>query len=164
MKNVFKLFGLIALIAVIGFSMAACGGDDGGGGGGGGKWIPATGEYTQPFTGILSNGNTTLIINWWGGGEAPFDPFTKSGGSLNGVWYRTDQSKSGRLTISGTNWTFAVKGIDADVPPAVHVARDNNGGEPIISTNDFVDIAKGTLTVNGTTITFITTHLNGDVE
>jgi hypothetical protein len=31
MKNTFKLFGIIALIAVVGFSMAACGGDDDGG-------------------------------------------------------------------------------------------------------------------------------------
>ena len=30
MKNFFKLFGIIALVAVIGFSMAACGEDDGG--------------------------------------------------------------------------------------------------------------------------------------
>jgi hypothetical protein len=36
MKNTFKLIGIIALVAVIGFSMAACGDDDGGGGGGGG--------------------------------------------------------------------------------------------------------------------------------
>ena len=34
MKNFFKLFGIIALVAIIGFSMVACGGDDGGGGGG----------------------------------------------------------------------------------------------------------------------------------
>ena len=38
MKNVFRLFGLIALVAVIGFSFAACGGDDDSGGGGGGDW------------------------------------------------------------------------------------------------------------------------------
>jgi hypothetical protein len=40
MKNVFKFLGIIALVAVIGFSMVSCGGDDddsGGGGGGGGK-------------------------------------------------------------------------------------------------------------------------------
>jgi len=33
MKNVFKLFGIIALAAIIGFSFAACGGDDDNGGG-----------------------------------------------------------------------------------------------------------------------------------
>ncbi|MDR0301394.1 MAG: hypothetical protein LBI04_03670 [Treponema sp.] len=36
MKNTIKWFGIIALVAVIGFSMAACGDDNGGGGGGGG--------------------------------------------------------------------------------------------------------------------------------
>jgi len=33
MKNVLKAFGVIALAAIIGFSMAACGGDDDGDGG-----------------------------------------------------------------------------------------------------------------------------------
>jgi len=36
MKNTIKVLGIIALLAIIGFSMAACGDDDGGGGGGGG--------------------------------------------------------------------------------------------------------------------------------
>jgi len=36
MKNAVKLIGIIALVAVIGFSFIACGGDEGGGGGGGG--------------------------------------------------------------------------------------------------------------------------------
>jgi len=35
MKKTIKLFGIIALVAVIGFSMATCGGDDNGGGGSG---------------------------------------------------------------------------------------------------------------------------------
>jgi hypothetical protein len=48
MKNLFKLFGIIALVAVIGFSMVACGGDDdnGGGGGGGGVTVPAWAQGT----------------------------------------------------------------------------------------------------------------------
>jgi hypothetical protein len=33
MKNVFKVLGIIAIVAVIGFSMAACGSDDDNGGG-----------------------------------------------------------------------------------------------------------------------------------
>ena len=37
MRNVLKALGIIALVAVIGFSMAACGGGDSGGGGGGGS-------------------------------------------------------------------------------------------------------------------------------
>ena len=38
MKNRFKMFGFIAIAAVIGFSMAACGGDDNDGGGGNGSF------------------------------------------------------------------------------------------------------------------------------
>jgi len=57
MKNLFKVFvamrsiAIIALVAVIGFSFAACGGDDGGGGGGdsladqlNGTWTSSDGE------------------------------------------------------------------------------------------------------------------------
>jgi hypothetical protein len=50
MKNFFKariapLFVVIALVAVIGFSMAAC--DDGGGGGGGDKRAELVGEWVK---------------------------------------------------------------------------------------------------------------------
>jgi len=38
MKNVLKAFGIIAFVAVIGFSMAACDEDSGGGGGINGTW------------------------------------------------------------------------------------------------------------------------------
>jgi len=47
MKNIFKLLGVIVLVAVIGFSMAACGGDDGGGDGGGGSGLTITGIPSQ---------------------------------------------------------------------------------------------------------------------
>jgi hypothetical protein len=45
MKNVFKLIGTIALVAVIGFSMAACDDAAGGGGGGGGGGSGSSGKY-----------------------------------------------------------------------------------------------------------------------
>jgi hypothetical protein len=48
MKSLYKLFGIIALIAVIGFSFAACG--DGGGGGGGGG---------------LGGGGSGLVGKWY---------------------------------------------------------------------------------------------------
>jgi hypothetical protein len=52
MKNLIKVFGIIALAAVIGFSMAACGDVDGGGG------LPAP-------TGLKATVNsTTLTISW----------------------------------------------------------------------------------------------------
>ena len=59
MKNVFKMFGIILLVAVIGFSMAACGDDDSGGGssagGGGSSGAGSGGTFT--LTGIPSKYN-----------------------------------------------------------------------------------------------------------
>jgi len=60
MKNVFKLFGIIALVAIIGFSMAACGDDDGDGGGGDWKW------YTWNDT---PDGGTSTIAMTQGSGN-----------------------------------------------------------------------------------------------
>jgi len=51
MKNVLKAFGVIALVAIIGFSMAACGGDDDGGG-----------PQTATYTGKSGNNTYTLKI------------------------------------------------------------------------------------------------------
>ena len=54
MKNFIKVFGIIALLAVIGFSMAAC--DDDGGGGGSG---------TLTITGIPSQYNGKFICGYY---------------------------------------------------------------------------------------------------
>jgi len=54
MKNVFKVLGIIAIVAVIGFSMVSCG-DDGVGGGGGEKFPAPKGKLT--VTGIPSEYN-----------------------------------------------------------------------------------------------------------
>jgi hypothetical protein len=74
MKNFLKLFGIIAVVAVIGFSMAACDDGSGGGGGGGGggtftlTGIPAkyNGMYASFFTsngeGNIYGGNDVSIF------------------------------------------------------------------------------------------------------
>jgi len=46
MKNVFKVLGIIALVAVIGFSMVSCGDDSGGGSGG---TLKITNENSDPI-------------------------------------------------------------------------------------------------------------------
>jgi hypothetical protein len=53
MKNAIKLFGIIALVAVIGFSMIACDNGTGGGGGGGGSKT-ASGKVTSSGLGEVS--------------------------------------------------------------------------------------------------------------
>ena len=74
MKNVLKAFGVIALAAIIGFSMAACG--DGGGGGGGGdtdpkdkwsvkdrwyKWVDTTATVTLNHS-VATDGGCTITV------------------------------------------------------------------------------------------------------
>jgi len=56
MKNSIKLFGIIAMVAIIGFSMAACDNGSTGGGGGGkvpealrGNWLGNSGEEYLKF-------------------------------------------------------------------------------------------------------------------
>ena len=79
MKNVFKVLGIIAIVAVIGFSFAACGDDDGGDGGGGpsflGDKLELSGQVYLPSytaTGITYqkfDGNLTLDDYFGGSGE-----------------------------------------------------------------------------------------------
>ena len=70
MRNCFKLFGIIALAALIGFSMTACDNDDGGGGSSGGG---LEGTWSQPNGAAIrfNNGNlqstsdiTANNVNW----------------------------------------------------------------------------------------------------
>ena len=54
MKNTIKLLGIIAIVAIIGFSMAACGDDDGGGGG---LTITGLGSFNGKYAYAVSEGN-----------------------------------------------------------------------------------------------------------
>ena len=68
MKNTFKLIGIIAFVAIIGFSMASC--DSGGDSGGGGK------NNTEPKTIIIVD----VPSNWAGAvGVEIFSEFKASG-------------------------------------------------------------------------------------
>ena len=62
MKNMVKLFGIIAIAAIIGFSMAACdGGGDSGGDGGGGT------ESTFTLTDLPAEYNGKYVLFFGGG-------------------------------------------------------------------------------------------------
>jgi hypothetical protein len=87
MKNVIRFLGIIALVAVIGFSFAACG--DGGGGGGGGT------TTTPPTLDTALNGTWT---------------YTEEDLSLtytmnNGAWEATTSSEGLTLKTKGTYTT-----------------------------------------------------------
>jgi hypothetical protein len=80
MKNTFKLIGIIALLAVIGFSMAACG-DDNGGPSFDGTWVAQyannlgytfkgktvtqfNNSYSQEWSGTFTYTDTTITFSF----------------------------------------------------------------------------------------------------
>jgi len=135
MKNFFKariapLFGVIALVAVIGFSMAACsGGDDGGGGGGGGgdkradlvgKWVKDGGSNYESidYDGTGKNSSELLYFRTGSAGGAQYYVKVES---YDGTTVKAGDSKdafppitftttiaNGKLTLSGLSTSGGV--------------------------------------------------------
>jgi hypothetical protein len=124
MKNVLKAFGIIAFLALIGFSMVACSDDSGGGGGGGlagttWTYTGTSGSMTLTFTdstvrlvypGNSENGTYTFngssgTVRW---SDGTSNPFTVSGNSLtiDGVTFTKTgggSTPSGG-SLAGTRW------------------------------------------------------------
>jgi hypothetical protein len=137
--------GILVLALVFGMTVVGCDNDSNEPTNGNEpKWVPPTGEQAKPFTGTLSDNGTTLTFtNWWGRAVT----FSKSGGGLNGTWIAIANGE--RLTISDNkNWILAYKVEEEEPLPEARSGSD-----------DYYDFAKGTLTVNDTTITFIATHI-----
>jgi hypothetical protein len=130
--------GILVMILVFGMAVIGC---DDNPGDNGPKWVAATGEYAQPMTGTVA-GSALTFTDWIGEQWT----LTKNGGGLNGVWYSVDEYL--KLTISEPNWTMAVSDEGGDGPEPVSRAAKS-----------YFDFAKGTLAVNGSTVTFITTHV-----
>ena len=117
MKNIFKVFGFIALVAVIGFSFAACGGDDdddGGGNNNGKNNNNNNGTAPTITTASLPNGTvgTAYSQTLTATGETPITWSIDSGTLPTGL------SLAGTGVISGTPTTaatsaFTVKAINA---------------------------------------------------
>jgi hypothetical protein len=122
MKNVFKLFGIIALVAVIGFSMIAC--DNGGGGGGGGgspsSGSPSSGSTTRDaktYTGTADNATYTLKIE--DPSRAALTPAT------NDKYTLTSGSKTSTGTITAAGLTLTLKPSNAQTTFTVTVTTGN---------------------------------------
>jgi len=121
MKNFIKLFGIVALVAVIGFSVTSCGGDDNGGGDDLSLYISsvynsttyevqfkitstALKDITYSDYTLTINGTSATIIN---GGH----------GSLNGTMHKTLYfTISPDLTV-GTKYAVVVKYTGSAVAP-----------------------------------------------
>ena len=96
MKNTIKLFAIIALLAVIGLSIAACNGDDDGGGG-------------NPFIGTWSGDGLTVTCkaSTWNAAYPGYGSwsgnYTYNGNSAN--FTETNGSIFGTATVSGNAMT-----------------------------------------------------------
>jgi hypothetical protein len=128
MKKVFKLLGIIALVAVIGFSMIACdsGGGGGGGGGGGDPGIQNPGGDPQlsgsitisPNTGVITG--TELTANYSGSETVSFQ--WKKGSTnvgTNSNKYTPAEAGSYTVTVRATGYTSKTSAAVAVTDPSL---------------------------------------------
>ena len=108
MKSALKVFGIIALVTIIGFSFAACG-DGGGGGGSGGSGGGGEGGGTTTVvsvTGVtLNKSATTMLI---GNKETLTATVTPANAANKTVTWST--SNAGVATVAGGEITAVAKG------------------------------------------------------
>jgi hypothetical protein len=145
MKNVFKFFGIIALVAVIGFSFAACGGDDDdGGNNNGGTGIAPTITTTSLPGGTVGMAYYQTLTAT---GDTPITWSIASGSLPTGLTLSTATpgviyAVGSNVTTAGTS-TFTVKATNAagsDTKPLSIVIAQ--GGNPNPGTG-------GTFTLTG---------------
>jgi len=97
MKNFIKLFGIIPLVAVIGFAMVACD-NGGGGGGGGGGGVLVIREIPKPLYDDVNEYYSYLLII---PSETNLQQFLPGGGG--GVVVAEAELYSSDIRVSGTN-------------------------------------------------------------
>jgi len=132
MKNVFKIFGIIALVATIGFSFAAC--DDGSGDDGGGtktKTLTSIAVTTPPIKTSYNVGETPLsttgmvvTATYSDGTKAPVTDYTTSGFDST-----TAGTKTITVTYQGKTTSFTV--TVSDIPVVGTPTATPAGGTPV---------------------------------
>jgi len=102
MKNAIKLLGIIALTAVIGFSMVTCGEEPSGGGSGSG---PDAAIYAG------TKGDTTYSLIITKSATKPATPSSGSGNSaLNGTWVNSKDNE--KLLLNSGNFTLSYGNVE----------------------------------------------------
>jgi len=113
MKDVLKAFGLIALVAVIGFSMAVC---DDGANDNGGTSVPNAPTGLD----ITDLSSSSISVSW----------NSVSGATSYKVYYTTDSSSTTKIfagTVTETSYTHT--GLQADTTYYYYIKAVNNVGE-----------------------------------
>ena len=159
-KNVFRLFGIIALIAVIGFSFAACGDDSGptgGGGGGGGNdggygGVGGGGGYSGGGTANL--GASTLTARAVSSSSIQLS-WTSVSGAAGYKVYNSYSSSSG-FGLLGTERSTSATNTNLSANTTIYYvivayAADGTEGAPsnIASATTLSSTPSPTLSING---------------
>jgi len=137
MKNAIKLFGIIAIVAVIGFSMAACG--DGGGGGGGDKNL--TGTITINPSGSVEIG--TKLTATYSGTESVSFQWKKDSSNI-GTSSKTNPNEYTPTTAGSYTVTVSAEGyksktsaaVTTDLPDAISLTKDEWADGELASSGD----------------------------
>ena len=134
MKKILKVFGIIAIIVVIGFSTVACGGDSGGG------------EETPPISAFAgtwnaSNGRSIFISDNWFSYRVITDKPYEGNFSVSGsnITFTPDGSnaKNGKYTLSGDTLTLSNHTWDTAVNGTYTKVGD--GGNTVVKTMTFTE-------------------------
>jgi len=111
MKNTFKvkaiqrIAGIIAIVAIIGFSMAACGGDDDSGGGGSGGTFTLTGIPSK-YNGMYFKIDSLDSVKIDGSTYYPQSSVSKPANRDNYTWARIS---NGRVSVPMWAWNGGTK-------------------------------------------------------
>jgi len=141
MKNLIKVLGIVAIVAVIGFSMA-CGGGDGGGGGN--KVL--TGTITiNPSTDVTVN--TELIATYSGSENVSFQ--WKKDGSAIGTASTTNPNNYTPTAAGSYTVTVSATGYNSKTSDAVTVLSDLSGTITVSPSTGVITGTKLTATYSG---------------
>jgi len=145
MKNILKLIGIIALVAVITFSMACGGGGDDGGGTGGGGDKNLTGTITIN----LSTGVTTELTATYSGKETVRFQWNKDGSNI-GTSSTTNPNKYIPTEEGNYTVTVSATGYNSKTSDAVTVILPELSGTITVSpTTNVLAYTELTATYNG---------------
>jgi len=147
MKNLIKVLGIVAIVAVIGFSMACGGGGDGGGGTGGGNK-----DLTGTITINLSTGLTTELTATYSGKETVRFQWNKDGSNI-GTFSTTNPNKYTPTEEGSYTVTVSATGYNSKTSDAVTVILPELSGTITVSpTTNVLAYTDLTATYNGSEI------------
>ena len=149
MKNTIKLFGIIAFVAVMGFSMASC--DDADDDDLNGTWVSSDGSTSM----VLNNGNITEL---WDNVEALRGRYTTSGSNITITFTEINSAalEGEDIGLSPNRWYTEAQLREAVIQALVSEGKSQEEAEAMFNENirdGFFGALTGTISGNTLTVT-----------